>query len=79
MNCNNLGNYFTIVGHEREVTEDKSSFIMGKTHYPKGHCYKVRNCFGTNRMLRYSEAIDYLFPEDYIRWKEIRFGIKNEI
>lgn len=79
MNCNNFGNYFKIVGDEHSIREDNNSFIIANTYYPKGYCYKVKGIspFKTLNTIKYSEAIDYLIPEDYVKWMKKRF--KGEI
>lgn len=76
-NCNNFGNYFIFVGDDRDISENVSSYIANQTYYPKGHCYRakglrLRGEIGKDA-IRYSEAIDYLIPEDYVRWKKTRF------
>jgi len=70
MNCNNFGNYFTIVGVERTLKQDKDSWIVDKnTYYPKSSCYRARLMGGMNEsIIRYSRAMDYLLPEEYRRW-----------
>ena len=73
MNCNNLGNYFQCVGHENEIKKDKSSFIIDKTYYPKAYCYRTHNSFS----FKYSDAINYLLPEDYVKWHKKCFGINK--
>jgi len=74
MNCNNFGNYFEVVGLERELKTNKNSYIIGNTYYPKGYCYRARLGFDSDIRIRYSEAIDRLIPEDYLSWKNNRFG-----
>jgi len=81
-NCNNFGNYFKIIGHERRVEQDTTSYIVTEesgciAHYPKGHCYRAK---GVEFILRdysgtfaYSSAIDHLIPKDYVRWMKTRF------
>ena len=76
MNCNNHGNFFKVVGCEREVKEDDTSYISGSTYYPKGHCYRAQRLRTEFVIIPYSEAIDRLIPEDYVRWQETRFGRK---
>ena len=71
MNCNNFGNYFKVIGLERTLREDENSWIVGNDYYPKGHCYRASP--GSSETIKYSEAIDYLFPGDYIKWVKIRF------
>lgn len=73
MNCNNHGNYFYVIAHERDVKEDKSSYIVDETYYPKKHCYRVRGP-EPGDIIRYSQAIDNLIPEDCVRWADYRFG-----
>jgi hypothetical protein len=74
MNCNNFGNYFYPIGVERLLKSDKASWIVDKnTFYPKGHCYRAK-LFGPDPVkIRYSQAIDFLLPEEYIKWMKIRF------
>lgn len=81
-NCNNKGNYFKIIGHEREVDKDENSYIITEKsgcigHYPKSHCYRVKRVERLvqdyNGSFVYSSAIDYLIPEDYVRWQKTRF------
>jgi len=82
-NCNNWGNYFKIVGHEREVDQDESSYIVKEEsgcigYYPKGHCYRARGVEFIRSednmdIFAYSSAIDHLIPEDYVRWMKTRF------
>ena len=84
-NCNNFGNYFEVVGLEIDVVKDKDGFELGSTHYPKVHCYRARgplhvtypNGDVNGKDIKYSEAIDYLLPEDYVRWKKTRFSVKG--
>ena len=78
MNCNNFGNYFKVIGHERDVTESRKSYSVGSTSYPKGHCYKGKirepiDIDGEFSSFPYSQAIDELLPEDYVRWMKTRF------
>lgn len=68
MNCNNFGNFFKIVAHERQVKEDENSYIFGDTYYPKEHCYRCKPPHQINETFRYSEAIDILHPNDYRCW-----------
>ena len=89
MNCNNFGNYFKVFGLKRELKQDKSSYIVEKegegiAYYPKYHCYKAKRIeripeqsfagIILNRSFDYSEAINYLLSEDYVRWQQTRFG-----
>jgi len=74
MNCNNFGNYFGVVGLKRELVHDKNSYIVGNAYYPKGHCYRARLGIDPCASIIYSEAINRLIPEDYMRWKKNRFG-----
>lgn len=76
MNCNNFGNYFRVIGLERELKTDKSSYIESSTYYPKRHCYRVKlqTQHKKSGSYKYSKAIDILIPEDYIRWMKNRFG-----
>ena len=80
MNCNNFGNYFRVIGLERELHQDESSYYKDSTYYPKMHCYRARLLdayFDETRLIRYSEVIDYLIPEDYVRWQKMRFRRKK--
>jgi len=84
MNCNNHGNFFRVIGHEREVKEDKTSYRIGNDYYPKGHCYKgkigePKNIDGEFGSFPYSQAIDELLPEDYVRWMKTRFKDNTEV
>lgn len=79
-NCNCWGNYFLIIGHERNVGQDESSYIGEdeKTYYPKAHCYRAKGVEFilqemTMKTFVYSQAIDHLIPEDYVRWQKTRF------
>jgi len=83
MECNNFGNYFKIIGHEREVDQDENSYIIKEksgciAYYPKGHCYRakgvefIRSEYNMDTFV-YSSAIDHLIPEDYVRWQKTRF------
>jgi len=83
LECNNLGNYFKIIGHEREVDQDENSYIIKEesgciTYYPKSHCYRakgmefIRSEYDMDTFV-YSSAIDHLIPEDYVRWQKTRF------
>ena len=74
MNCNNFGNYFRIIAHERGLQEDETSYIVDGSHYPKAHCYRGKPAHPIKESFRYSEAIDVLHPDDYLRWKMTRFG-----
>lgn len=80
-NCNNWGNYFKIIGHEREVSQDETSYIRDNSYYPKVHCYRAKGVKfiprDFNGTFVYSLAIDYLIPKDYIRWQKTRF--KDEL
>ena len=74
MNCNNFGNYFKVIGHEREVTKDEDgNFYKDATHYPRMQCYRIKE-FESPISFPYSVAIDFLIPEDYVRWQKTRFG-----
>ena len=79
MNVNNFGNYFKVIGHERQVTQDESGYIVKEengcfAYYPKGHCYRAKRVERLDKdIINYSEAIDYLIPEDYVRWQKTRF------
>ena len=78
MNCNNMGNYFRVIGDERDVIESSISYRVDNTYYPKGHCYrgKIRepkDIDGEFTSFPYSQAIDELLPEDYVRWMKMRF------
>ncbi len=81
MNCNNFGNYFKIVGLEDEIKQDKNGYYVPSKgeHYPKRWCYKakINRVFWErekdNLLIRYSEAIDILFPFEYTRWIKDRF------
>ena len=78
MNCNNFGNFFRIVGHEREVKKDSTGGYMVKSdHYPEGHCYRCKS--SQRDSFRYSEAIDVLHPDEFVRWIKTRFGISEFI
>jgi hypothetical protein len=81
--CNNFGSYFQIVGHEREVEQDKTSYIIKEEsgctgYYPKAHCYRatgiglIKDEYDTDTFA-YSSAIDHLIPEDFVRWQKTRF------
>lgn len=71
MNCNNFGNYFKVIGLERTLKKDENSWIVGNDYYPKGSSYRVSP--GNDERIKYSEAIDYLLPEDYTKWIKTRF------
>ena len=79
MNCNNFGNYFEVLGLECELEYDDISYIVkGGSYYSKRHCYRatrlgIKPCAS----ILYSEAIDSLIPEDYMRWKKNRFKVKR--
>lgn len=77
MNCNNFGNYFRVLGLEYDLEQDKNHYIIENGYYPKGHCYRAKMLSKPLIPYRYSEAIDILIPEDYIRWKETRFKGKR--
>jgi len=83
MNCNNFGNFFKVIAHEREIKEDKTSYIYEDTHYPKGQCYRGKPPHPISEIFRYSEAIDILHPNEYTRWIVNRFSnfrkIYNEL
>lgn len=79
MNCNNWGNFFQVIAHEREVKEDETSYIFNGAYYPKGHCYKAKPPHPLQETFRYSEAIDILIPAEYTRWKNTRFGKLRKI
>lgn len=79
MNCNNFGNFFSIVAHEREVKKDGTSYIFDKTHYPKVHCYRCKPPHPVSSTFRYSEAIDILHPDEFVRWIKTRFGFSTFI
>jgi hypothetical protein len=92
MNCNNFGNFFQIIGHEREVKLDDTGFMINSTHYPKGHCYrgkphginkagwdKVYPAYPISETFRYSEAMDILHPDEFVRWIKTRFGFSTFI
>ncbi len=68
MNCNNFGNFFKIVAHERNIKDDENSYIFEGGYYPKGHCYRCKPPHPISETFRYSEAIDILHPSDYRRW-----------
>ena len=74
MNCNNWGNFFEAVGLERELEQDEYSYKKPGGSWPKKHCYRSNRFLDENSAIRYSKAIDYLIPEDYVRWKKERFG-----
>lgn len=74
MNCNSHGNFFAIVAHEREVIEDETGYNFDRAHYPKSHCYRCKPRHPIERTFRYSEAIDILLPNEFIRWIKTRFG-----
>jgi len=80
MNCNSFGNYFLMVGLENELKQDKNSWISyGNTYYPKGHCYRAKLNKEAQDMgiIRYSRAIDFIMPEDYIKWLKKRFHLRK--
>ena len=79
MNCNNHGNFFRIIGHEREVEEDSTGFKIDSTHYPASHCYKGKPPHPVSEIFRYSEAMDILHPDEFIRWIKTRFGFSTFI
>jgi hypothetical protein len=79
MNCNNYGNYFSIIGHEREVTKDATGYMVNCDHYPKGHCYCCKPPHPISLTFRYSEAMDILHPNEFVRWIKTRFGISEFI
>lgn len=74
MNCNNFGNYFEVIGLERELKTNKNSYIVENTYYPKRYCYRARLGIEPYTPILYSQAIDDLIPEDYTKWKKNRFG-----
>jgi hypothetical protein len=73
MNCNNFGNYFKIIGHQREVKQDDDGFIINSSHYPTNACYRGKPPHLIGETFRYSEAIDILIPEDFVIWQQRRF------
>ena len=79
MNCNNHGNFFAIVAHEREVVKDKTGYYFNATHYPAGHCYRCKPPHPIERTFRYSEAMDILHPDEFVRWIKTRFGFSTFI
>jgi hypothetical protein len=79
MNCNNFGNYFLIIGHERDVKKDDTSYRVNNTYYPLTHCYKCRPSVPVPEKFFYSDAIDMLFPEEFVRWKITRFRFNKFI
>jgi len=79
MNCNNFGNYFKVVAHEREIKKDNTGYMYENTHYPADHCYRAKPPHPIQETFRYSEAIDILCPEEYTRWKNTRFGKLKKI
>lgn len=78
MNCNNFGNYFRIIGLEHDLRQDDDGYIQGKAHYPKKYCYRANIPNTAIQVFRYSDAIDYLLPKEYIKWKKNRFGKLKE-
>ena len=81
MNCNNHGNFFAIVAHEREAKKDKTGYFYDATHYPMGHCYRCKppHLRAIERTFRYSEAMDILHPDEFVRWIKTRFGFSTFI
>jgi hypothetical protein len=79
MNCNNHGNFFSIIGHEREVNIDDTGYYFNKTHYPKSHCYRCKPPHPIGETFRYSEAMDILHPNEFVRWVKTRFGFSEFI
>ena len=79
MNCNNFGNYFSIVGHERVVIKDDTGYTTNHTHYPKGHCYRCKPPHPISPTFRYSEAMNILHPDAFVCWIKTRFGISEFI
>ena len=79
MNYNNHGNFFCIIAHEREVKKDNAGYEFGNTHYPMGHCYRCKPPHPIEKTFRYSEAMDILHPDDFIRWIKTRFGFSEFI
>lgn len=77
MNCDNFGNFFKIIGHERKVKKDKNGFMIDSTHYPLGACYRGKPPHPFKETFRYSEAIDILHPEDFVVWQQRRFNINK--
>ena len=74
MNCNNYGNFFQIIAHEGLIKKDESCYIYDGGHYPLKDCYRCKPPHPISKTFRYSEAIDMLHIEDYIRWHNTRFG-----
>lgn len=79
MNCNNHGNFFSVVGHEREVVKDATGYMLDNAHYPLSHCYRGKPPHPITTTFRYSEAMDILHPDEFIRWIKTRFGFSTFI
>ena len=79
MNCNNFGNFFRIVGHEREVKKDATGYEIDNSHYPMAHCYRCKPPHQIQEIFRYSEAMDIIHPDEFVRWIKTRFGFSTFI